>query len=165
METNYKRLTKRFKTKDEEEQLLIINRRINDILANKQNKQEALEALICHFEGGTNNTAAYAIMSIAYALFIGMVPLIVQGDTYKIDSGNLLGIAAIILAIFSYIAFKNSYRNTFILVALKLQREKMLSDLSDNDIEIQNESMNQIGSTIESDEQYEHIYTVKVKMK
>lgn len=168
MKSDYKVLMKRINAKDEVEYFRVTNHRIDDILETRSNKQETLDALICQFEGYNNTSSAYTVMSIAYAVCMTEISVVVldANSIIKTIWTFILGLAGISLVFCAIFAKRYSVRSAFILSALRIKREKLLANTINSDTEEKNpqEDISPINSS-EPDEEYEHVYTVKVRSR
>lgn len=159
--TNYSILMKNLKANDEQELLRIINERIDKIiLKESEPKKYVLQALICEFEKGNNDSLYICIISIVYAMLIMLFSLVgnvvsTEGKTF------LIGVAIVcttVLLVVARVVRRMSIDRTFILTALKF-KYKEVEHQNDEYEEIETEK-NQMD--INKDE---GVYIVKVEKK
>lgn len=119
----YKELTKKIVTGDATERYRIINVRIDEIIKNDSNPKQALEALICTFEGRMNNAMSYSIMSVLYAVVLTIISLFEDSQLKTIMSWVLCFVGFVLYAIVIYVS-RQENKEGFILSALRLRYEK-----------------------------------------
>lgn len=159
--TNYSILMKNLKANDEQELLRIINERIDKIiLKESEPKKYVLQALICEFEKGNNDSLYICIITIAYAILTMLFPFVGDGASTGVKT-FLIGVALvciIALLVVARVARRMSIDRTFILTALKF-KYKEVEHQNDEYGEIETEK-NQMD--INKDEV---VYIVKVEKK
>lgn len=146
-ESNYDVLMKKISVKDETEQRIIVDKRIEEILSKSLNAQYTLEALICAFEGQSSVNTGLAVMAITYGVLctgIELLPKTVVSDGFM---SFVLIVAACILVFLSIKTTRKDRRRLFILSALKFRYDKMQANIS------------------KENEKDEREYIVKVKVK
>lgn len=135
--TNYQFLMKKVDEKDEVKLFDLINKRLDNILAETCDKMKTMQALLCIFESKSNNTAYYSIMSISYSIILCIITFastLVSWENIidRVVFGSLvlvLAATAVSVMIISNKAEKEEERKKFISNVIKIRIE----DLSDNE--------------------------------
>lgn len=126
---NYDKLMEKITVSNEVEQYNVINRRIDEILANSYDREESLRALICLFEAKCNQSVFYTLMSICFALLIGIFSIIPKDFTGS-DGGVLwilvgLFVVTVLVFIASQYANSEEERKTFVLNILRMRYDEI----------------------------------------
>ena len=156
----YNKLTKKTKAKTEVEQLMDINRRIDEALKNEPDEKKVIEALICVCEAQNNNSAAFATMSIAFSVIInGVSALLSCVDTtipdtilFAILVSDILLVVGLLIGLIAMYGNGVARRRAFVLQALKFRYEIMSTTVPNEVVDT--------GTTVEEKE-----YIVKVRVK
>ncbi len=135
--TNYNILMEKADVNNEVELSLLINRRLDEILASAYNKKETMQALLCMFESKSNRSAFYSIMSISYAILLGIISLastLVSGENERdwiavVIMTAIMALVAIIIMKAGNMANQEEERIKFISYVIKSRSE----NLSDNE--------------------------------
>lgn len=130
---NYDKLMKKITVSNEVEQYNVINRRIDEILSAAYNKDEAIRSLICIFEARCNQSIYYAVVSIFFAITMGIFSLFPEdllGEVgiFTIITGLII-VAILILIVCKCVAPEEERKN-FILHVLKMR----YNDIQHNEI-------------------------------
>lgn len=160
---NYNYLMMNLKAHDEQEELMIINNRIDEIISKSSNPKFTLEALICMFESKNNLSTYYAIMAIIYSSLIMAISLVPNLFNMSFNSYLItifvMAIIGIVLLIFAGLEKKSAEVRVFILNVLKFRYEELNREIPKLDF-----SKDEIKKTEQLEcSEYESIYIVKVK--
>ena len=84
---NYDFLFDNLKAHDEQEMLMITNKRIDEITSKSSySANDTLKALICEFEAKNNLSTCYAVIAIAYSLIVALatiMPIAFENTKYR----------------------------------------------------------------------------------
>lgn len=129
---DYKLLEDSVKDSDVLEDFRMVNKQIDVMLLNDDDKIEKIKALICHYEGKLNKSNTYTAIAISYALIIGAcsAALNFYGKflLFIIIYASLL-IPALYISIITKKISRTDYKITFILKALYFKLEKYNNDV------------------------------------